>query len=185
MSAIDEDYGRTREGNTEAFASWVRRCEPSLRKSLSPFARATDTEAILQEALLRMWRLARGLALGGENASLRYALRLTRNLALSELRRQRRVSAVELAELERLPQGAVDPDPPPDDLLRRAVSRCIEKLPPRPRQVLRLRLTGLPDRDLARSATMKLNTFLQNVVRARRLLAECLDRAGVRVAEYL
>jgi len=185
LSPIDEDYGRTREGDAEAFTSWVRRCERPLRKALRPLARAVDTEAVLQEALLRMWRLAPTLALEGENASLRYASRLARNLALSEARRHGRVSAVELAELERLPQGAVDPDPPSDDLLIRALRRCIEKLPPRPRLALRARLTGLSDRDLARGLEMKLNTFLQNIVRARRLLDDCLGRAGVRVADYL
>jgi len=185
LTAIDESYRRTREGDRSAFSSWVRRCEQPLRKSLRPFARAVDTEAIVQETLLRMWRLAPRLALEGENASLRYASRLARNLALSEVRRQRRVSTVEQAELERLPAGAVDPDPPADDRLRRTVRDCMEKLPPRPREVLRLRLSGRPDRDLARSLAMKLNTFLQNVVRARRLLADCLERSGIRLEEYL
>ena len=185
MSSVDDDYMRTREGSEDAFASWVRCCEQPLRKILRPFARALDTEAVLQEALLRMWRLAPTLTLEGENASLRYASRLTRNLAVSELRRQRRVSHVELGELERLPAGTVDPDPPRDDRLRQVVKHCIEKLPARPREALLLRLSGQADRDLAASLNMKPNTFLQNIVRARRLLGACLERAGVRVAEYV
>jgi RNA polymerase sigma-70 factor (ECF subfamily) len=37
----------------------------------------------------------------------------------------------------------------------------------------------LDDHALAAGLSMRINTFLQNVTRARRLLAECLRRAGI------
>jgi len=185
VSEIDEAYERTQEGDHEAFTSWVRLCETPLRKSLRSFASVVDVEAVLQEGLARMWILAPRLELEGENASLRYALRLVRNVALSEARRLGRAASVQLDEPEQLPEVAVEADPPADPWLRQAIQRCFEKLPPRPREALQARLRGGPDRELARSVRMKLNTFLQNVVRARKLMAECLRRAGVKVEEYL
>jgi DNA-directed RNA polymerase specialized sigma24 family protein len=185
VSEIDEAYKRTQEGDHEAFASWVRLCEAPLRKSLRSFAQAVDVESVLQEGLARMWTLAPRLELEGENASLRYALRLVRNVALSEARRLGRATPVELEELEKMPEGAVDPDPPTDHGLRQAIQRCFDKLPPKPRAALQARLRGGPDRELARSVRMKLNTFLQNIVRARKLMAECLKAAGVNVEEYV
>ncbi|MHC4210719.1 MAG: hypothetical protein ACYSWT_13510, partial [Planctomycetota bacterium] len=69
MSAIDDAYERTQEGDQEAFTSWVRLCETPLRKSLRPFAPYVDVESVVQEGLLRMWTLAPTLTLEGENAS--------------------------------------------------------------------------------------------------------------------
>ena len=126
MSEIDEAYERTQEGDHAAFTSWVRHCETPLRKSLRSFAAVVDVEAVLQEGLARMWTLAPRLKLKGENASLRYALRLVRNVALSEARRLGRATPVELEELEQRPEGAVDPDPPTDPGLRQAMVQEID-----------------------------------------------------------
>jgi RNA polymerase sigma-70 factor (ECF subfamily) len=185
VTATDQAYRRTQEGDRDAFASWVRRVEQPLRRGLRSFARVVDIESVLQETLLRMWRLAPTLTLEGENASLRYASRMARNLALSEARRYGRVSPAELGELEGLPQTVVEPRNPSDPGLRRALARCIGKLSDRQRRVLTARVSGEADRELASRMGLKLNTFLQNVVRARRLVAACLERAGVRLSEYL
>jgi DNA-directed RNA polymerase specialized sigma24 family protein len=183
VSEIDECYRRAQAGDEAAFAAWVRRCDLPLRKSLRSFAPAVDVESVLQEGLLRMWRLAPTLVLAGQNASLRYALRLVRNLAISEGRR--RGAEIDDDDAKARPKIHVAPDPPPDEGLRRAVERCLEKLPPRPRVALLARLRGGPDRELAAGVGMRPNTFLQNIVRARRLMAECLRAAGVRLEDYL
>ncbi|MHC4082696.1 MAG: RNA polymerase sigma factor [Planctomycetota bacterium] len=185
MSEIDAAYARTQEGDHEAFTSWVRSCETPLRKSLRSFGPVVDVEAVLQEGLARMWTLAPRLKLDGENASLRYALRLVRNLAIAEARRLGKATPADLEKLQRLPETVADPDPPADHWVQQAIRRCLEKLPPKPRAALHARLRGGPDRALASGLGMKLNTFLQNIVRARRLMAECLQRAGVKVEEYL
>jgi DNA-directed RNA polymerase specialized sigma24 family protein len=185
VSEIDRAFERTREGETEAFTSWVRFCEVPLRKNLRSFARVVDVEAVMQECLLRMWRLAPTLELSGEDASLRYALTMSRNLALSEARRLSRVTPAELAELERLPGTAIDPDPPSDPGLRRAIRECFEQLAKRSREALLARARGV--RDLHSAASLETNeaTFRKIVSRARQLLRLCLESRGVRVEEYL
>jgi RNA polymerase sigma-70 factor (ECF subfamily) len=123
---------------------------------------------------------------GDANALLRLGVRIARNLAVSEIRRQKIRPAV-LDDTP--PEGLVPAEQPraPDPLLRRIIALCRERLPARPAQALMLRLQehGRPDRDLAAAAGMKLNTFLQNVTRARKLLADCLARNGVDLTREL
>jgi DNA-directed RNA polymerase specialized sigma24 family protein len=185
---VDAAYRRAGQGDVDAFATWVAAAEPPLRASLRPFARGVDVEAVLQEGLLRMWVLARTRDLQGENASLRYAMRVVRNLALQEAKRLRIFAPLELEQLERAPQPSSDPAPVPDPSLGRIIRACIEKLPRPPRAALAARLADAgrnADRDLAAAVGMQTNTFLQNVVRARKLVAECLRRHGVPLEELL
>ena len=187
MSAVDVAFWRARSGDHEGFADWVRLVELPLRTSLRRLARRVDVEAIVQEGLLRMWLLAPTLALDGEDASLRYALRLVQNLALREAERLRRFDPLDPAQLEHSPELVVAPDPPPDPSLRRAILDCISRLPQKPREALQARLAGRgvePDRALAERLRMSLNTFLQNIVRARRHLARCLESRGIAQGEY-
>ena len=185
MSEIDRAFERTREGEAEGFTSWVRLCETPLRQSLRSFDRVVDVEAVLQECLLRMWLLAPTLELSGEDSSLRYALTMARNLARSETRRLARVTPAELAELERLPEATVDPDPPSDPGLRRTIRKCFKRLAERSQQALLARARG--DRDLHSATALGTNeaTFRKIVSRARQLLRLCLEHRGVRLEEYL
>lgn len=177
MTEVDQAYEWTRSGDPEGFADWVRRVELPLRSSLRSFARSVDVEAIVQEGLMRMWILAPTLALSGENASLRYAARLMRNLALQEVRRGSNAGPPVEYQLP-------DLEPPPDPLLRRAILECLSRLRDRPRQALLARLAGLQaeaDSLLADRLGLKLNTFLQHIVRARKALMACLEGKGVQV----
>jgi RNA polymerase sigma-70 factor (ECF subfamily) len=174
-------------GEPSAYAAWLAGAEPRIRASLGRFAEHVDTEAVLQETLLRVWQVAPRLRPDGHaNALLRLGIRIGRNLAVSEIRRQR----IRPAVLDQTPPEHLAPaEQPraPDPLLRRIIAMCREKLPAKPAQALTLRLqeVGLPDRDLATTAGMKLNTFLQNVTRARKLLADCLSRHGVDLSREL
>lgn len=182
---LDEHLGAIQSGDADAFGRWMSRAEPGLRASLKGFARVVDTEAVLQEALLRVWQVAPGFTPDGRpNALLRLASRVARNLAISEARRSR----VHPAELETLERAAeVEVPAPPDPHLRRRIQECREGLPAKPAQALAARLeqAGLPDLTLAEALGMTKNTFLQNFTRARKLLVECLEKAGVRLAEEL
>ena len=187
MSPIDAAYARVREGSHPGFAAWVRLVEPALRAGLRGFARHADVEAVVQEALLRMWRLAPALELAGENASLRYAARIARNLALQEARRLGRQVPLDDGQGEAF-EVAVPPDPVPDRGLRAAILECLRKLPGKPAAALAARLEDggeSADRDLAVRLRMTVNTFLQNVVRARQHLKECLRSHGVSVEELI
>jgi RNA polymerase sigma-70 factor (ECF subfamily) len=169
-------------GDADAFGRWLAGAEPHLRASLRSFAAAVDTEAVLQEAALRVWQLApRVTSDGRPNALLRWALRVARNHAISERRRLRTEPAGDAIE-EALGDDALLTPHVPDPHLRRAIARCRDKLPPQPARVLMERLAcagGEPDEVLAERLSMRLNTFLQNFTRARRLLAECLAASGV------
>jgi DNA-directed RNA polymerase specialized sigma24 family protein len=168
-------------GDGAAFARWLARCELPLRRGLRTFAAAVDVEAVLQEALLRTWQVAPRCAPDGRpDGLLRLAARIARNLAISEARRHRTASTT-------LPDGgelepAIEPGNVPDAAVRAAFVACRDKLPNKPRAAIDARLHadgGRDDHQLAAALQMRTNTFLQNVTRARALLAECLRRAGI------
>jgi DNA-directed RNA polymerase specialized sigma24 family protein len=207
LTGIDELFARVCLGDEAAFERWMTGVEPQLRRSLAPWARAVDVEGVVQETLLRMWVLAgdRGQELEGPRASLRFALGIARNLARNEARRLGR-------EVE-LPEGLWgdagggggaggaggvagggadglhgDAPPLPDPALRRIILACIERLPPRPRAALLARIDRGHEEDdhaLSEGVGMKRNTFLQNIVRARRALAACLEASGAPLDEVM
>ncbi|HET8948099.1 MAG TPA: sigma factor [Candidatus Polarisedimenticolia bacterium] len=168
-----------------AFAGWLAGAEGPLRRSLRRFAAAVDTESVVQESLLRIWQVAHRCEPDGKpNSLLRLAVRIARNLAVDEIRRRGGALPAGSPDDPSDDGDPVDPAPPPDPLLRKRIRSCLESLAGPPRRALLLRIAsagGTPDRALAEQARMRLNTFLQNVSRARRQLARCLERKGVRV----
>jgi DNA-directed RNA polymerase specialized sigma24 family protein len=167
-------------GDREAFANWLAQAEPIVRRCLRRFAATVDTEAVLQEALLRTWHSApRCVPDRQENGLLRLSLRIAHNLAVSETRRHRLAPlAIDDVDHAQLP----DDWEPPDPLLRQVIVDCMAALPLQPKRAIAARVDDAgssPDRDLAAALRMKLNTFLQNITRARKLLADCLRGRGV------
>jgi RNA polymerase sigma-70 factor (ECF subfamily) len=179
---LDEHLPAIAAGDAGAFGRWIAGAEPGLRRSLRPFAARVDVEAVLQEVLLRTWQVApRHAPDGRANSLLRVSLRIARNLAVDEVRRAR-VAPADDETLERA-LGADPPEPKgPDPLLRRIIEECRRLLPGKPAEVLAARLQAggaEPDETLAERLGMRLNTFLQNFGRARKMLAECLTRHKV------
>jgi RNA polymerase sigma-70 factor (ECF subfamily) len=129
---------------------------------------------------VRVWQVAPRFTPDGQPDSLiRFAVRIARNLAVSELRRTK-ARAIEVEDLDE----GVTLVPVPDPMLRQAIVECRDKLPTKPRMVLDARLEaagGRDDAELADGLGMRLNTFLQNFTRARQLLAECLGKRGIEV----
>lgn len=179
----DNELLLIQSGDADAFARWMSVVEEPLRLSLRSFAATVDVEAVLQEALLRTWNVAARVVPDGKPSSLfRVALRIARNLAVSE-RRKRRITDDGDETLAEMP---ADIPAPFDTMLLERVFDCAEKLPEKPRQALRARIASQgsePDEVLAERLAMRLNTFLQNFTRARKLLAECLETFGVDVTE--
>ena len=180
MTPVDDLWERARDGSVDAFGDWMGCVERPIRRSLARYAPLVDAEGIVQEALLRMWHLAQdhSRTLEGENASLRWALALARNLARNEARKTKRHE-----ELLNLP---VDDEPVldhgSDPLLMKRIRECIGKLTGQLRRAFDLRLqlgAQVADAQLAQIARMTRNTFLQNVTRARRQVVKCLEAAGV------
>ena len=176
-------------GDPDAFGLWVAGAERPVRESLRALAAQVDTEAIVQETLLRTWQVAARVQLDGRpNCLLRLGIRIARNLALDVLRRTRG-PALDPQALERVLAEQSEPEPssPPDPMLRRAIADCHDRLPHKPLRALDARLAsagGEPDETLAEREGMRLNTFLQNFTRARKLLADCLRAKGIAVEHY-
>lgn len=174
-------------GDSRAFGRWVAGAELPLRAELRRFAAIVDVEAVLQEALIRTWQVApRVTADGRPNALLRLAQRIARNLAIDLVRRPRS-SGQDVQALLEAGTELVAPKAP-DPFLRSAVLECKAKLPKKMAAALDARITSAgaePDSLLARRLKMQLNTFLQNVTRARDLIARCLRRAGVDLEQEL
>jgi DNA-directed RNA polymerase specialized sigma24 family protein len=179
MLDLDQHLGAIQAGDPDAFGRWVAGAEPIVRRGLRSFAAEVDTEAVLQETLLRVWQVAPRLERDGRpNGLLRLAGRIARNLAISE-RRRPHADAADPAEIDLASAPAVSAL---DPFLRRTLEECRAELPGKPAQALEARLAcgGLePDEALAARLAMRPNTFLQNFTRARRLLAECLKRHGI------
>jgi RNA polymerase sigma-70 factor (ECF subfamily) len=181
---LDDPLEAIAQGDVGAFGAWVARAERPLRDSLRSFATHVDSEAVLQETLLRVWQLAPRIVPDGRpNALLRFGLRVARNLAVSEWRRARSAPATP-DELERREEvdGAMLEVASPDPLLRAHIEDCREKLPKKPAQAFAARLESggrEPDDRLAARLSMRTNTFVQNVTRARHLLMRCLEARGI------
>jgi len=192
LADFDRYLDEIAAGDAEAFARWVAGAEPRVRLSLSSYAVAVDVEAVVQETLLRIWQVAHRVEPDGRaNCLLRLAVRIARNLAVDHTRRLR-TTPLAPPDLQGLLTALAEPStlqpPTPDPHLRATIDDCRERLPKKPRQALTLRLTHggrRSDHDLAADAQMRLNTFLQNVGRARRLMADCLERHGVNLTEVL
>jgi RNA polymerase sigma-70 factor (ECF subfamily) len=185
---LEKAFKRSGFGDADAFAEWMGMVEYPLRRSLARFARYLDVEVVVQETFLRMWLAAtdRERCLEGENASLKFAFRVARNVAREELRRMPPRQKIGEEELDKLPESGIAPEFP-DPFLRKAIVECFDRLPTQPKTALNARIQDghLPDRDLAERVRMRLNTFLQNIVRARKLMAECLESRGVQLGGVL
>lgn len=170
-------------GDVQAFAVWLGHAEPRVRLSLAKFARAIDSEAVVQEALLRIWQVAPRVAVDARGDTLvRLAVQIAHNLAIDHVRRDRRLSHVERAELVEDASSQIDDSPSPDPLLRAVIATCIEQLPKQPAAALSARIDNAghdADETLAARLGMQLNTFLKNFGRARALLLDCLKSKGV------
>lgn len=184
MLDLDAHLPAIAAGDAAAFGRWLAGAEPPLREALRSFAARVDVEAMLQEALLRVWQAApRHAPDGRPNSLFRLAVRIARNLCIDEVRRARVAPAddeaieraLAAAEAGALPAG-------PDPLLRRVIEDCRGKLPGKPAEALAARLAAggaEPDEEIAARLGMRPNTFLQNFTRARKLLAECLEKRKV------
>lgn len=120
MLDLDDHLALLASGDADAFGRWLAGAEPRLRGSLRSYAARLDTEALVQEVLLRVWQVApRHLPDGRPNSLLRLAIRIARNLAIDEIRRVRsepilddegRIEAFEAAQRLRVVEAALDPE---------------------------------------------------------------------------
>src|SRR5262245_19912560 len=90
MLDLDIHLPAIADGDAAAFARWLAAAEAPLRECLRPYCTRVDAEAILQEALLRIWQVApRHTPDGSPNSLFRLGIRIARNLAIDEIRKTR------------------------------------------------------------------------------------------------
>jgi DNA-directed RNA polymerase specialized sigma24 family protein len=183
MIDLDDHLPAIAAGDTTAFGRWLAGAEHRLRDSLRPYAGRVDVEAVLQESLLRVWQVApRHTPDGRPDSLFRLTIRIARNLAVDEARRARLAPVPDDTIDAMLDETAGASFEGPDPFLRRTIEECRDKLPAKPAEVLTCRIQcggAEPDQTLAERLGMRLNTFLQNFTRARKLLAECLEKRRV------
>jgi len=187
LEDLDIFWHAIAQGDAQSFGRWMLSAEPILRESLRRFASYVDTEAVLQETLLRVWQVAPKVELDGKgNSLLRLGIRIARNLSISEIRKSSRMELTDFQAPEQQrfvsSAGISSEDEMPDYILRKFINDCRSELPEKPRMALEARLAssgGSSDAELAKGLRMRKNTFLQNITRARKFLSNCLEKYGI------
>lgn len=168
--------GRVRRGDVEAEATLVSRYRSGIammvRKRVKDPALADD---ISQEVFRIAFQALRQGQLKEEEKLAAYLCGIARNLALTELRRARKVPPGESPEL------LTDSGPGPEDRLlaherNRLVRLAVAGLPPRDRAVLRaFYLQSTPKEDICRQLRLSPAQFDLIKWRALRRMRKCLE----------
>ena len=139
--------------------------------------RREDAEEVAQEALLRACRFFRGFHGGDARA---WLLRIVRNTCYSWLEKNRpRELMVEFDE-ELHPRPIATPESIAiADEDRERLSRALESLPPRVREILVLReLEGCSYKEIAAVMSIPIGTVMSSLSRARRQLFSALTSSN-------
>lgn len=137
----------------------------------------TEAEDIVQEALLRLYRLGREGRLRREPSMRPLVFRIAHNLAMDHLRRRRR-------EAPPLEEAVPAPRTAETGLLREQIDRALARLPENQRAALMLReFGGLAYAEIAATMGATLDQVKVWIHRARTRLADLLDRDGQYVGD--
>jgi RNA polymerase sigma-70 factor (ECF subfamily) len=132
-----------------------------------------DAEDVAQEALLRAYRFFRGFHGGDARA---WLLQIVRNTCYTWLEKNRPVEAMTEFDEELHPQPANNPESlaiAGDN--RERLSRALDTLPPRFREVLVLReLEGCSYKEIATITSIPIGTVMSALARARQRLQRAL-----------
>ena len=170
-------------GDTEAFARLVRTYENKIYSlAFRMCGSADDASDIAQEAFLAAWR---GLpSFRGDSGFATWLYRLTSNVAIDYLRRQKKQRGDMSLDDEELGLDAVDTGPGPQDAaerteVRSGVAAGLQELSEGHRQVLVLReIQGLSYEEIADVLEVDLGTVKSRISRARSALRKILLQKG-------
>lgn len=143
--------------------------------------RREDSEDVAQEAVLRAYRFFRGFHGGDARA---WLLQIVRNTCYTWLEKNRPVELMTEFDEELHPQASVSPETlaiAGDN--RERLSRALETLPPRFREVLVLReLEGCSYKEIAAITSIPIGTVMSALARARQRLQRALTQPPVQEA---
>ncbi len=135
-----------------------------------------DAEDVAQEAMLRAFRFFRGFHGGDVRA---WLLQIVRNSCYTWLEKNRPMELTTEFDEELYPQPGVTPESlaiAGDN--RERLTRALEALPPRSREVLVLReLEGCSYKEIAAITSMPIGTVMSALARARQRLERALTQA--------
>ena len=171
----DELVRRIAPGNPEAQASFRQLYERYaegvwlLLRSRLP----QEADDLLQETWLRAWSALPTQYRPGHFRG--WIFQIAHNCLCDRLRRQRKTESTDITKVP-------SPDSPPDSELlqneRRAIfTRCLEKLPPRQREVVQARAAGEETDDVSRRMQINASSIHKLFHEARQRLTECVQRA--------
>jgi RNA polymerase sigma factor (sigma-70 family) len=136
-----------------------------------------DAEDVAQEAMLRAFRFFRGFHGGDARA---WLLQIVRNSCYTWLEKSRPMELTTEFDEDLYPQPGVTPESlaiAGDD--RERLTRALEDLPPRFREVLVLReLEGCSYKEIAAITSMPIGTVMSALARARDRLQRTLTQSG-------
>lgn len=184
-SAADEQLvALAKQGDTEAFQELVFRHRDKIYARAFLMMRNEDEAMDLsQEAWVKSWqRLAQ---FQGDSSFATWITRIVINLCLDELRRQKKVRAESIEDLQE-EAGGVERQMPVEwnnpteglekDELRRRIDAAMDKLSPAHRAVLMLHeFDGLEYKEIAKRIGISIGTVMSRLFYARRRLATLLQ----------
>lgn len=180
----DQDLvARARAGDQEAFAHLVEENQNRVYSlALRLVGDREEAADLAQEAFLKAWQGLKSFQ--GESSFATWIYRLTTNVCIDYLRRQKRRQGVETAvSLDDEDSGWAEPADWGQDPQRRleqsergrALARAMEQLPDHQRRALVLReISGLSYQEIAQSMDLDLGTVKSRIARARLALRKIL-----------
>ncbi len=142
-------------------------------------SRPDEIDDMVQEAYCRLAALAGVEHIANGRA---YFFQTVRNIAIEKIRRARIVRIDNLTEIDAL--NVVDSEPSPERVVAgrrelRRVQGLIEDLPPRCRDIFKLRrVHGMPQREIARLLGVSENVVEMQAMRGLRLILRALSKGG-------
>lgn len=135
-----------------------------------------DTEDIVQELFLNLWNNRSKIEITVNVSG--YLYRMARNLTLNHIRNTKKHQ--DLSELQEQITPYTEEDQLESDEFRIALYDCMDRLPPRSREVLFLhRIEGLKQKEIAEKLSIAIKTIKNQIWSSLQSLKKCMERKGV------
>ncbi|MDR2919244.1 MAG: RNA polymerase sigma-70 factor [Tannerella sp.] len=135
-----------------------------------------ETEDIVQELFMNLWNHRNKIEITVNVSG--YLYKMARNLTLNHIRNTKKHQ--ELSEYHEHIAAYTEEDQFESDEFRIALYDCIDRLPPRSREVLLLhRIEGLKQKEIAEKLSIAIKTIKNQIWSSLQSLKACLERKGI------